>query len=72
MAIDITSAEGQALVRKLAAEVDVVIENYKVGGLAKYGLDYDSLKAVNPVWFTAQSPVLVRTAPINSGPVMTL
>ena len=48
VAIDITSAEGQVLVRKLAAEVDVVIENYKVGGLAKYGLDYASLKAVNP------------------------
>lgn len=48
VAVDITRAEGQALIRKLAAEVDVVIENYKVGGLAKYGLDYASLKAVNP------------------------
>ncbi|WP_261844365.1 CaiB/BaiF CoA transferase family protein [Aliamphritea ceti] len=48
VAIDITTEDGQALVRKLAAEVDVIIENYKVGGLSKYGLDYDSLKAVNP------------------------
>ncbi len=48
VAIDITTAEGQALVRLLAADVDVVIENYKVGGLAKYGLDYAGLKAVNP------------------------
>ena len=46
--IDITQAEGQALVRRLAAESDVVLENFKVGGLAQYGLDYDSLKAVNP------------------------
>ena len=46
--IDFEQPEGQALVRKLAAEVDVVIENFKVGGLVKYGLDYESLKAVNP------------------------
>lgn len=48
IAIDITTAEGQALIKRLATEVDVVIENYKVGGLKKYGLDYDSLKSVNP------------------------
>ena len=48
VAIDITHPEGQALVRKLAAECDVVLENFKVGGLKRYGLDYDSLKAVNP------------------------
>jgi crotonobetainyl-CoA:carnitine CoA-transferase CaiB-like acyl-CoA transferase len=46
--IDFTKAEGQALVRDLAAKADVVIENFKVGGLKKYGLDYASLKAVNP------------------------
>ena len=46
--IDITQAEGQALVRQLAAQSDVVLENFKAGGLAQYGLDYDSLKAVNP------------------------
>ena len=48
VAIDITRPEGQELVRKLAAECDVVLENFKVGGLKRYGLDYDSLKAVNP------------------------
>ena len=42
------SAEGQKLIRELAAKSDIVIENFKVGGLKKYGLDYDSLKAVNP------------------------
>jgi crotonobetainyl-CoA:carnitine CoA-transferase CaiB-like acyl-CoA transferase len=46
--IDFTRPEGQALVRKLAAQSDVLLENYKVGGLAKYGLGYDDLKAVNP------------------------
>jgi crotonobetainyl-CoA:carnitine CoA-transferase CaiB-like acyl-CoA transferase len=48
VAIDFESAEGQALVRRLAAHADVVIENFKVGALKKYGLDYESLKAVNP------------------------
>ena len=46
--IDMASVEGQKLIRDLAAKSDVVIENFKVGGLKKYGLDYDSLKAVNP------------------------
>ncbi|WP_293766173.1 CaiB/BaiF CoA-transferase family protein [uncultured Aquitalea sp.] len=46
--VDITQPAGQEIVRKLAAEADVLLENYKVGGLKKYGLDYDSLKAVNP------------------------
>jgi len=46
--IDMASAEGQKLIRRLAAKADVVMENFKVGGLKKYGLDYDSLKAVNP------------------------
>lgn len=46
--IDFTLPEGQRLVRELAAKSDVVIENFKVGGLAAYGLDYTSLKAINP------------------------
>lgn len=48
VAIDITCAEGQRLVRDLAARSDVFLENFKVGGLARYGLDYGSLAAVNP------------------------
>lgn len=48
VAVDITRTEGQALLRRLVAACDVVVENFKVGGLAKYGLDYESLKAVNP------------------------
>ncbi|AIZ35067.1 CoA transferase [Pseudomonas parafulva] len=46
--IDFTQPEGQRLVRELAAKSDIVIENFKVGGLASYGLDYHSLKMVNP------------------------
>lgn len=48
IAVDFTSADGQALIRDLALKSDVLVENYKVGGLAKYGLDYDSLAALNP------------------------
>jgi crotonobetainyl-CoA:carnitine CoA-transferase CaiB-like acyl-CoA transferase len=46
--IDFTRSEGQRLVRELAAKSDILIENFKVGGLAAYGLDYASLKAINP------------------------
>ncbi|WP_287879133.1 CaiB/BaiF CoA-transferase family protein [Aquitalea sp.] len=46
--VDITKPEGQEIVRALARDADVVIENYKVGGLKKYGLDYDSLSQLNP------------------------
>lgn len=42
------TSEGQEIVRKLVADADVVIENFKVGGLAKYGLDWPSLQKVNP------------------------
>lgn len=48
LAIDISKPEGAALVRKLAAEADVLVENFKFGGLARYGLDYPSLHALNP------------------------
>jgi crotonobetainyl-CoA:carnitine CoA-transferase CaiB-like acyl-CoA transferase len=46
--IDISKPEGQALIRELAAKCDVLVENFKVGGLEKYGLDYLSLKTLNP------------------------
>ena len=46
--VDITQPEGQDIVRRLAAQSDVVLENFMLGGLKQYGLDYDSLKAVNP------------------------
>jgi crotonobetainyl-CoA:carnitine CoA-transferase CaiB-like acyl-CoA transferase len=46
--IDLSAPEGAQLVRELAAKADIVLENFKVGGLAQYGLDYASLKASNP------------------------
>jgi len=46
--VDITRPEGQDLIRKLVLECDVLLENYKVGGLKKYGLDYESLSKINP------------------------
>jgi len=46
--IDFTRPEGQVLVRQIAASCDIVLENFKVGGLAQYGLDYESMKAVTP------------------------
>lgn len=48
IAIDISKAEGQELIRKLAAQADVLVENYKVGDLVRYGLDYESLRKINP------------------------
>jgi crotonobetainyl-CoA:carnitine CoA-transferase CaiB-like acyl-CoA transferase len=45
---DFETPEGQRIVRQLAAHADVLIENFKFGGLKKYGLDYDSLKHINP------------------------
>ncbi|QOW24480.1 CaiB/BaiF CoA-transferase family protein [Lysobacter sp. H23M47] len=48
VAIDFTGQEGQRLIREMARHCDILVENYKVGGLAKYGLDYASLKAINP------------------------
>jgi crotonobetainyl-CoA:carnitine CoA-transferase CaiB-like acyl-CoA transferase len=45
---DISKPAGQDIIRRLAAQCDVLIENYKVGNLARYGLDYESLRAVNP------------------------
>jgi formyl-CoA transferase len=47
-AIDFASEEGAALVRKLAGQADVVVENFKVGGLARFGLDAASLRTLNP------------------------
>ncbi|HCF24316.1 MULTISPECIES: CaiB/BaiF CoA-transferase family protein [unclassified Novosphingobium] len=47
-AIDIAAPEGAELIRRLAAEADVLVENFKTGGLAKYGLDYASIRAINP------------------------
>ena len=46
--LDMAQPDGQALIRQMAAQSDILVENFKVGGLANYGLDYESLKALNP------------------------
>jgi len=48
MTCDIAMPEGQALIRELALHCDVFVENFKVGDMARYGLDYESIKAINP------------------------
>ncbi|KUP92331.1 CaiB/BaiF CoA transferase family protein [Tritonibacter horizontis] len=48
LALDISTPQGQEVIRRLAAQADVLIENFKPGGLARYGLDYDSLRADCP------------------------
>jgi formyl-CoA transferase len=46
--IDMATPDGQALLRQMAAESDIVVENFKTGGLKQYGLDHESLRALNP------------------------
>ncbi|MNF75778.1 Formyl-coenzyme A transferase [compost metagenome] len=48
LTVDFTREEGQRLIRELALQSDILLENFKVGGLAAYGLDYASLKEINP------------------------
>ena len=48
VALDIASPEGADIIRSMAADADVLVENFKTGGLKKYGLDFEALKAVNP------------------------
>ncbi|WP_033919341.1 CaiB/BaiF CoA transferase family protein [Sphingomonas sp. 37zxx] len=62
-AIDIATPKGQAEVRALIADADVVIENYKVGGLVKYGLDHASLSALNPRLITCSITGFGQTGP---------
>ncbi|WP_431274547.1 CaiB/BaiF CoA transferase family protein [Variovorax ureilyticus] len=46
--IDMATPDGQALLRQMAAQSDIVVENFKTGGLKQYGLDYENLRAINP------------------------
>ena len=46
--VDMATAAGQQIIRELAAQSDVLVENFKTGGLQRYGLDYESLRAINP------------------------
>ncbi|WP_420391504.1 CaiB/BaiF CoA transferase family protein [Acuticoccus sp.] len=63
IAVDIASAEGADVVRRLAARADVMIENFKVGGLKRYGLDHASLTALNPRLVTCSITGFGQTGP---------
>ncbi len=63
LTVDITTAEGQDIIKRLAADSDIVVENFKVGGLKKYGLDYDSLKKHNPRLIYASLTGFGQTGP---------
>jgi crotonobetainyl-CoA:carnitine CoA-transferase CaiB-like acyl-CoA transferase len=60
---DIAGPEGQALIRDLVKKAHVFVENYKVGDMARYGLDFDSLRKINPR--------LARAGPTRTGPATT-
>ncbi|WP_348548631.1 CaiB/BaiF CoA-transferase family protein [Psychrobacter sp. KFRI-CH2-11] len=63
LTVDITTAAGQAIIKQLAADSDIVVENFKVGGLKKYGLDYDRLKQGNPRLIYASLTGFGQTGP---------
>ncbi|TCB74449.1 CaiB/BaiF CoA transferase family protein [Acinetobacter sp. ANC 4173] len=68
IAIDIATPEGQKLVRTLAVGSDVLIENYKAGSLKKYGLDYETLKKINPKLVYCSITGFGQTGPRASEP----
>ncbi|NYT59899.1 CoA transferase [Alcaligenaceae bacterium] len=68
VAIDIASERGAELVRKLALQCDILVENFKVGGLRKYGLDYESMKAINPALIYCSITGFGQTGPYASRP----
>jgi crotonobetainyl-CoA:carnitine CoA-transferase CaiB-like acyl-CoA transferase len=66
--VDFTTPEGQAIVRDLARKADVVLENFKAEGLKAYGLDYESLKAINPRLVYCSITGFGQTGPYASRP----
>lgn len=68
VAVDLTTVEGQKIVRRLAARADVVIENYKPGGLKKYGLDAETLCAAHPALVYCSISGFGQTGPNRDQP----
>ncbi|MEK6245619.1 MAG: CaiB/BaiF CoA-transferase family protein [Pseudomonadota bacterium] len=66
--VNVAKPEGQALIRALARECDVLIENYKHGDLARYGLGYDDLKSVNPCLVYCSVTGFGQTGPYRGRP----
>ena len=68
IAVDLANAEGQGIIRDLAAGSDVLVENFKLGGLAKFGLDYETLREINPRLIYASVSGYGRTGPHAARP----
>lgn len=68
LTVDITTPIGQTIIKQLIAESDILVENFKVGGLKKYGLDYDSLKQDNPRLIYASLTGFGQTGPDAARP----
>jgi len=68
VALDIATPRGAELVRQLAGQSDILVENFKVGGLRKYGLDYESLSQVNPRLIYCSVTGFGQTGPYASRP----
>jgi len=68
VALDIATPRGAELVRQLAGQSDILVENFKVGGLRKYGLDYDSLSRANPRLIYCSVTGFGQTGPYASRP----
>lgn len=66
--VDISSEQGQALIRAMAAKSDVLIENYKVGTLQRYGLDYASIARINPALVYCSITGFGQTGPLSKRP----
>lgn len=65
IAIDMSKPQGQDLIRRLAAQSDILVENYKLGGLEKFGLDYDSITRINPAIIYCSISGYGRSSPIG-------
>ena len=63
LTVDITTAKGQDIIKQLIADSDILVENFKVGGLKKYGLDYVSIKQDNPRLIYASLTGFGQTGP---------
>ncbi|OEH67835.1 MAG: CoA-transferase [Psychrobacter sp. B29-1] len=68
LTVDITTPTGQTIIKQLIADSDILVENFKVGGLKKYGLDYDSLKQDNPRLIYASLTGFGQTGPDAARP----
>lgn len=68
LALDLATEQGQAIIKQLAANADILVENYKTGGLEKYGLDYASLSALNPRLIYCSISGYGRNSPIAKRP----